>query len=135
MVSAPVGLIQPHVLLLRIPNTVSPRPIARERGADDVELRAVLGPGAGFIRRRDEEDRDHDHDLAHEHVPPAERRRHIAADQRPGGDRGAGDAADHPVRERAVLALVVGDDQRGDRRDHEHRAEPLDQRPAEEQRR
>ena len=44
-----------------------------------------------------------------------------------------GDPADHPVRQGPVLPLVVGRGQGGDRGDHEHRAEPFHQRPAEQQ--
>ena len=132
-VSASIGLIQPHVLLFRIPNTIRPKRDGRERGADVIQLRWVFGLARSLHALVDEQHRDHDHDLADEDVPPAERRRHPAADQRAGCDRRARGPADHPVGERTVLALVVRGDQRRDRRDHQHRAEPLDPRPADQQ--
>ena len=57
-----------------------------------------------------------------EDVAPAEVRRHEAADHGPDGDGSSGDAADDPVGEGAILALVVGGDERRDGRDHEHGA-------------
>ena len=41
IVSAPRGSIQPHSLLLRMPNTASPRPSDESSDADDVELRTA----------------------------------------------------------------------------------------------
>ncbi len=71
--------------------------------------------------------RDHDHDLADEDVAPAEVRRHEAADHGTDRDCGSGDAADDPVGEGAILALVVRRGEGGDGRDHEHGAEALDE--------
>ena len=107
----------------------------RQCGAAEIQLRWVRGLRPSLHAPVDEQHHDHHHDLADEDVPPAERRRHPAADQRAGRDRSARGAADHPVGERTVLALVVRGDQRRDRRDHEHRAEPLDPRPADQQHR
>ena len=89
--------------------------------------------GADFMRFRSEQDDGNDEDLADEHQAPRARGRHPAADHRTGRDRGRCDATDDPVGQRPLLALVVLRDERRDRRDHEHRAEALDQRPAEEQ--
>ena len=106
---------------------------SRERRSDHVELRRVVGLRRGVHPLADEQDGDHDHDLADEDVAPAEVRRHEAADHRADRDRGSGDPADDPVGEGAVLALVVGRREGGDRRDHEHRAETFHERPAEEE--
>jgi hypothetical protein len=68
-----------------------------------------------------------------EDVAPAELGRHPAADQRPGGHRGARDPADDPERQRARFSAVGGRNQRHDRREHKRRAKPLDKRPADQQ--
>ena len=80
-----------------------------------------------------EQDDDHDHGLGGEHVAPRELGRHPAADQRAGGDRDGGDPAEQRVGQRALAALVGGGGERRDRGHHEHRAEPLDPRPADQQ--
>ena len=98
----------------------------------DVQDQASAPATAGPV---DGEHHEHDYNLADEDVPPGPGRRHVAADQRTGRDGSAGGAADHPVGERALLTLVVRGGQRGDRRDHQHRAEPLDPRPADQQHR
>ena len=107
----------------------------RQRHADDVEPRAARGAGGPRDLPAQQQDDDHDDGLAGEHVAPRELRRHPAADQRAGGDRDGRDAAEQRVGERALAALVAGGGQRRDRRDHEHRAEPLDPRPADQQHR
>ena len=136
MISVPLivgrraGSIRPHVLLLRIAEDGEAQPEGGERGADVVELRRVSGARRRLHLAAHEQDRRDDHDLAGEHVAPAEVGRDPAADQRAGGDRRAGDAADDPEGERALLALVVRGDQRHDRGHHDRRAEALDERPA-----
>jgi hypothetical protein len=133
MVIAPSGSIQPHSLLLRMPKTASPRPVAGQHRADDVELRRVGQPRRPLHPPPHEQD-DHDHDrLAGEDVAPAELGGHPAADERAGRDRGAGDAADDAERHRALVAGVGRRDQRDDRRDDEGRADALDRRPADQQ--
>ena len=107
----------------------------RERSAAVVQLRRLLRLGRALHAPVDDEHRDHHDDLADEDVPPTPGRRHVAADQRAGRNRRTCGAADHPVGERAILTLVVRGGQRGDRRDHQHRAEPLDPRPADQQHR
>ena len=59
--------------------------------------------------------------------------RHPATDERPGRDGRRRHPADEPVRERALLALVVRGDEGRDRRDDQNGTQPLDQRPAEQQ--
>jgi hypothetical protein len=110
-----------------------PEPGRREDHPDPVEpwrprqLRGGAQPAAG------EQDADDDRRLGGEDVAPAQLGRDPAADQRAERDRRAGDAADDAEAERALLAVVVGGDQRRDRRDHERRAQALDQRPADQQ--
>ena len=77
---------------------------------------------------------DH-HGLAGENVAPREHRAHPAADKRACGGRRSCNSAQHAVRENALLALVRGCREGRDSRDHECRAEALDDRPANEQHR
>jgi hypothetical protein len=120
---------------LQDPEHDQPERDSRERGAAVVQLRRLLGLGRALHAPVDDEHRDHHRDLTDEDVPPAPGRRHVAADQRPSRDRRTRGAADHSIRERALLALVVRGGQRGDRRDDQHRAKPLDPRPADQQHR
>ena len=48
----------------------------------------------------------------------------------PDGDAGAGDATDHGVGDLSVVALEVAGDERGQRRQHQRRADALEDRPA-----
>ena len=90
-----LGRNQPHVDDLSTPRTMSARPAARDRGADEIEVRTCadrLVRGAA----RQEEDGDDDDDLAGEDVAPREVRGHEAADDGAHGDgdrAGGGDEA------------------------------------------
>ncbi len=120
---------------LQDPEHDQPKRDRRQRRAAVVELRRVVGLGRALHPPVHCEHRDHHDDLAHEDVPPRPGGRHVAADQRARRDRRARGAADHRVGERALLALVVRGGQGRDRRDHQHRAQPLDPRPANQQHR
>ena len=126
------GCTNPHTLLRRIANTIRPRP------PEKAPRRRCRAAGAARRRRpRDlpaqQQDDDHHDRLAGEHVAPRELRRHPAADQRARGDRDGRDAAEQRVGQRAVAALVGGGGERCDRGHHQHGAEPLDPRPADQQ--
>ena len=105
----------------------------RQRHSHPVELRTPLGVRGLRDPPAEKQDPDHDHGLGGEHVAPRELRRHPAADQRTGRDGDRGDAPEQRVGDRAVAALVAGGGERRDRGDHEHCAEPLDARPADQQ--
>ena len=82
-----------------------------------------------------EQDADHHDDLAREHDAPREVGRHPAAEDRPDRDAGARHAAEHPVGERALLALEAAGGQRRQRGQHERGTDPLQHRPAQRQHR
>ena len=58
IVGAAIGVIQPQVLLFRIPNTIRPSATA-ERGAAVVQLRRLLELGRTLHAPVDDEHRDH----------------------------------------------------------------------------
>ena len=107
------------------------QPERGQHGAGGVELRLVS------LHRRDdpqEQQDDEDHDrLGREHVAPGVLGRHPATDEGPRRHRRAADAAEDPVGDRPLLALVGRGRQRCDGRDHQDRSQALDQRPAEEE--
>ena len=82
-----------------------------------------------------EQDADHHDDLAREHDAPRQVGRHPAAQDRPDRDAGARHAAEHPVGERALLALEAAGGQRRQRGQHERGTDPLQHRPAQRQHR
>ena len=104
-----------------------------QRHPHDVELRPPLRRGRLRDLPAQEQDEDHDHGLGGEHVAPCELRGHPAADQRAGGDRDRGGPPEQRIGQRAVLALVGGGGERRYGRHHQHGAEPLDPRPADQQ--
>ena len=104
-----------------------------EQPADPVEPRSRTGPRRLPDQPHAEQDADHDDDLAGEDHAPAQLRRRPAAEDRPDGDPGAGDAAEHAVGEGPILAFEVGGDQGDHRRHHQRGADPLEDRPAEHQ--
>ena len=129
------GLTNPHTLLRRIANTIRPRPLAESATPTMSSLRPPLGARRARDQPAEQQDDDHDDGLAGEHVAPRVLGRDPAADQRAGGDGDRRDPAEQRVGERALLALVAGGGERGDRRNDEHGAEALDARPADQQHR
>ncbi len=105
----------------------------REHAAHPVQLR--LGALTVRLRQqpRAQQDRDRDEYLADEHHPPAQLGGGPAAEDGADCDPGAGDAAQHAVGDRPVGTLVVAGDERNERRQHERRADPLQDRPAQHQ--
>jgi hypothetical protein len=91
----------------------------------------------GCIRdpARENEDREHDHDLSSEDPPPREVRRTETTDQRADGDRDRSCRGDQPVRGGPPLGREVPRDQRHDGRQDQRCADALQERPAEEQHR
>ena len=112
-----------------------PRPAA-DRTAPTTSRRG-LGPvaGASATNRVMARMNSDEHDLADEHDPPAQLGGGPAAEDGADGDAGAGDAADHRVGDLAVAALEVAGDQRGQRGQHQRRADALEDRPAQGQHR
>ena len=108
-------------------------PARRERHADEVEPRAPLGGRSSGNPPAKQQEEDHDDGLAGKHVAPRELGRHPSADERARSDGDGGDAAEQRVGQRALAALVAGGGERRDRGNHEHRTEPLDPRPADQQ--
>ena len=109
-------------------------PERREHRADDVELRPLLDRRVRDPPREDE-DRDHEHDLAGEDPPPREVGRAEAADERPDRDGDRAGRRDEPVRRRPPLGREVPGDERDDRGQDQRRADSLQERPAEQQHR
>ena len=92
-----LGLTQPQALDCSTPRTTSPRPVGGQDRADEVELRCRAGPhGVDHLRGHHQDQRD-EHDLAREDDPPRVLRGRPAAQDRPHGDPGPGDPADHGV--------------------------------------
>ena len=127
------GCTKPHTLLRRIANTTRPRPAAESATPTMSSCGRRSAAGACAICRRTRRIRITTTVSAGEHVPPRELGRHPAADQRARGDRDRGDPAEQRVRQRPLTALIRSGRERRDRRHHEHGAEPLDPRPADQQ--
>ena len=116
----------------RMPVDDQPEAERRQRGAHQVELHArvarPLGHAAG-----EEEDPDHDHDLAREHVAPREVGRAEAADDRADRDRDRGGRGDQPVGARPLGGPEVRRHERDDRGQDQSGPETLQARPADQQ--
>ena len=106
----------------------------RQRDAELVDLRTAL---RGRVHdHADEEQQDQHHErLAGEHDAPAEVFGREAAEQRPECGARRRYPAEDPVGDGAIASLVVAGGERRDGRNHECRAEALDQRPADQQHR
>ena len=125
-----LGTTQPHSADRSTPKTARPSPAAVSTRTDDVE-------GHPRHRRRvvdvpcQDEDAEHHHHLAGEHPPPGEVRRRDAPDQGADRDRDGARTHDQPVGGRATLGREVRRDECHDRRHDQRRADPLEQRPTE----
>ncbi len=100
-------------------------------GAGDVEVRFPTGPGRIFDLAGQEDDPGDEEDLQPERRPPANRAGDQAADERAGCRAQPAGAADHA--EVLCPGLDVGEDDRDqdvDRRDHQRRADALEERVA-----
>ena len=109
-----------------------PQPQGRQNRSDHVELRALLDR-----RVRDppgeQKDREHDDDLAGEDPAPREIRRAETADQGPDRDGDGACRGHQPVGGGPPFRREVPGDERDDRGHDQRRADPLQERPAEEQ--
>ena len=129
-----LGTTKPQVPARSTPNTISPSPVA-ERAVPTRSRRDALLARYVVNLPAEGQDPDHDQHLAREHVAPRQVAREQAPDDRAHGDRDRRGRCDQPVGPRAFAAVEVGGHQRDDRRQDQHRAEPLQQRPPEQQHR
>jgi hypothetical protein len=109
-------------------------PERRKNGTHDVEARAPLGRGVRDPPCQDE-DREHDHDLAREDPPPGEVRGEEAPDQRSDGDRDRTCGRDQPIGGGTPLRREVAGDERDDRRQDQRGADSFQEGPAEQEHR
>ena len=101
------GWTQPQVVDCRTPRTTSPRPGRGQDGADAVEMRwHAVERRVADVPAQDEDDQ-HQHDLADEHDAPAELGGGPAAEDGPDRDSGTRDAADDRVGGLARGSLEV----------------------------
>ena len=82
---------------------------------------------------QEQHERQHDHRFAGKDETPGVVGGDPAANQRTERSRSAADAAQDAIRQGALAADIGGGGERGDRRNDQHCAKSLDERPADEQ--
>ena len=129
-----LGLYEPPRARAQDADHDQPKAGRRQRGADQVELGALLGRCVVHPPRQSEDQR-HDQHFADEHPPPRGVGREHAADHRPGCSRDRAGGRHQPVGTRPLGPREVRSDERHDRRHDQDRAESLQERPADDQHR
>ena len=110
-----------------------PRPAADSTTPTRSILRRARPRGSSAIRRVSTRIAEHDQHLAGEHPAPAQVGREQPADERADGDGDRARRHHQPVRARPALGAEVGRHERDDRGQDQRRADPLEERPADQQ--
>ena len=114
------------------PEDDQPEAERRQRCTHEVQVPPLLTRPLGYAAGEDE-NRQHDHDLAREHPAPREVGGEQAADDRADPDRDRGRSGDQPVGARPFVDSEVHRHQRDDRRQDQHRPDALKAGPPEQQ--